>query len=315
MAHVFVTRQLPGDALERLRAPSTTSTSGRATCRPPPTELRERAAERRGPARAAHRPHRRRAARRGARAARRSPTTPSAPTTSTSRPRPARGIPVGITPDVLTDATADLAFALLLAAGAPAPSRRAAAVRDGTLAHVGAAAAGSAPTSPARRSPIVGAGRIGEAVARRAAGFDMEVLDASAATTTCTPLLEPRRLRLAARPAHARDHATSSTPPRSRAMKPDGDPRQHRARRRRRPGRAGRARCTTARSPAPRSTSPTPSRCRPTTRCCRRPTSSSLPHIGSATTRRARAMADAGRRQPARRARRASRMPHPAPLG
>ena len=47
----------------------------------------------------------------------------------------ARGIPVGVTPDVLTDATADLTFALLLAAArrlVPA----AASVRRRPLAHV-----------------------------------------------------------------------------------------------------------------------------------------------------------------------------------
>jgi glyoxylate reductase len=36
----------------------------------------------------------------------------------------ARGIAVGVTPDVLTEATADLAFALLLAACAALPPRR-----------------------------------------------------------------------------------------------------------------------------------------------------------------------------------------------
>ena len=45
------------------------------------------------------------------------------------------------------------------------------------------------------------------------------------------------------------------------------------------------ARCTSARSAAPRSTSPTPSRCPPTTRCCGRRTCSSCPHVGSATVR------------------------------
>src|ERR1039457_5609274 len=42
----------------------------------------------------------------------------------------ARGIPVGVTPDVLTEATADLAFALLLAAARRLPEA-AAAARDG----------------------------------------------------------------------------------------------------------------------------------------------------------------------------------------
>jgi glyoxylate reductase len=85
-----------------------------------------------------------------------------------------RGIPVGNTPDVLTETTADLAFALLLAA-----ARRLVDgdrfVRDGQwvewkpdllLGHdVHGATLG-----------IVGYGRIGKAVARRAEGFGMEVL-------------------------------------------------------------------------------------------------------------------------------------------
>jgi lactate dehydrogenase-like 2-hydroxyacid dehydrogenase len=88
-----------------------------------------------------------------------------------------RGIPVGHTPDVLTDATADLAFALLLAAArqlVPA----AASVSAGEWqtwepsGFLGAAVAGAT-------LGIVGFGRIGQAVARRAAGFDMRVLQVS----------------------------------------------------------------------------------------------------------------------------------------
>jgi glyoxylate reductase len=89
----------------------------------------------------------------------------------------ARGIPVGNTPDVLTDATADLAFALLLAL-----ARRivpgAAMVRDGEwrtwepAKDLGADLAGGT-------LGIVGLGRIGQAVARRAEGFGMEVIHSS----------------------------------------------------------------------------------------------------------------------------------------
>lgn len=86
----------------------------------------------------------------------------------------ARGIPVGVTPDVLTEATADLAFALLLAAARRIPEGYAA-VREGEwrtweprgwLGHDvhGATLA------------IVGPGRIGDAVARRAHGFDMRIV-------------------------------------------------------------------------------------------------------------------------------------------
>jgi len=86
----------------------------------------------------------------------------------------ARGIPVGRTPDVLTAATADLTFALLLAvARGIVPAS--AAVRDGEwrtwepARWLGAEVAG-------RTLLIVGGGRIGTAVGRRARGFDMEVL-------------------------------------------------------------------------------------------------------------------------------------------
>ena len=86
----------------------------------------------------------------------------------------ARGIAVGNTPDVLTDATADLAFALLLAAARRLP-QGIATVRDGDWVtwepsrDLGYAVNGAT-------LGIVGGGRIGHAVARRAAGFDMEVL-------------------------------------------------------------------------------------------------------------------------------------------
>jgi glyoxylate reductase len=86
----------------------------------------------------------------------------------------ARGIQVGVTPDVLTDATADLAFALLLAAARNIVSA-AAAARSGAwrtwepAGWIGADVAGAT-------LGIVGYGRIGQAVASRARGFDMEVL-------------------------------------------------------------------------------------------------------------------------------------------
>jgi glyoxylate reductase len=85
----------------------------------------------------------------------------------------ARGIPVGVTPDVLTEATADLAFALLLAAARRLPEA-AAAARDGAwrtwepAQWLGAEVYGAA-------LGIVGYGRIGRALARRAEGFRMSV--------------------------------------------------------------------------------------------------------------------------------------------
>jgi glyoxylate reductase len=94
----------------------------------------------------------------------------------------ARGIAVGNTPDVLTDATADIAFALLLAAARRLPENIAM-VREGRWVtwepsrNLGAAVHGAA-------LGIVGGGRIGAAVARRAAGFEMTVLVHSRSTET-----------------------------------------------------------------------------------------------------------------------------------
>ena len=86
----------------------------------------------------------------------------------------ARGIPVGNTPGVLTDATADMAFALLLAAG-----RRivegAQGVRMGRWKTWGPAFMLGADLAGATLG-IVGFGRIGRAVARRAGGFGMRII-------------------------------------------------------------------------------------------------------------------------------------------
>src|SRR4051794_15941415 len=88
----------------------------------------------------------------------------------------ARGIPVGRTPDVLTDATADLAWALILAIARRLPEA-AAAVRAGEWATfeparwLGTGLAG-------RTLGVIGFGRIGQAVARRAEGFGMAVASA-----------------------------------------------------------------------------------------------------------------------------------------
>ncbi len=86
----------------------------------------------------------------------------------------ARGIPVGNTPGILTDATADMTFALMLAAG----RRLMEAEKFLRAGHwktwspsllLGADFAGAT-------LGIVGFGRIGQAVARRASGFDMRIL-------------------------------------------------------------------------------------------------------------------------------------------
>lgn len=85
-----------------------------------------------------------------------------------------RGIPVSNTPDVLTDATADITFALILAV-----ARRLLEgdqmTREGRfrfwapMYFLGHEVSG-------RTLGIIGFGRIGQAVARRARGFDMDVL-------------------------------------------------------------------------------------------------------------------------------------------
>lgn len=85
-----------------------------------------------------------------------------------------RGIPVGYTPDVLTEATADFAFGLLLAA-----ARRIAEARD--FVRRGEWELWSPDMLLGRDLHgsvigIVGLGRIGTAVGRRAAGFDARIL-------------------------------------------------------------------------------------------------------------------------------------------
>lgn len=89
----------------------------------------------------------------------------------------ARGIAVGHTPGVLVDTTADTAFALLLAA-----ARRVAEadrfVRDGnwTAANAWSPEFFTGKDVSGATLGIVGLGAIGQAVARRATGFGMEVL-------------------------------------------------------------------------------------------------------------------------------------------
>jgi glyoxylate reductase len=86
----------------------------------------------------------------------------------------ARGIPVGNTPDVLTDATADVAMALILAAARRLPEGMAA-VRDGEWTTWSPTWLLGRELSGATLG-IVGMGRIGKAVARRAEGFGMRVI-------------------------------------------------------------------------------------------------------------------------------------------
>ncbi len=85
-----------------------------------------------------------------------------------------RGLPVGNTPDVLTDATADFAFALMMTAG-----RRIAEgeryVRAGKWKTWSPSLLLGVDFKGATLG-LVGFGRIGKAMARRASGFDMRVI-------------------------------------------------------------------------------------------------------------------------------------------
>ena len=182
-----------------------------------------------------------------------------------------RGIAVGNTPGVLTETTADLAFGLLMA-GARRIAEGDRLVRAGgwktwgPLAFLGTDVHGST-------LGIVGFGRIGQAVARRAAGFGMPVLHAtgSGSPRKSSPPTGERR-SVAPRPPQAlglREHpraagtldATPHRRARVRRMKPTAmlintarGPSSTRP--------PCIRRCATASSAERRSTSRTPSRCR-----------------------------------------------------
>jgi hydroxypyruvate reductase len=88
-----------------------------------------------------------------------------------------RGIAVGYTPDVLNDCVADLAFGLLIdvARGISAGDRF---VRRGDWPRAGSPGVSTFALRTrvsGKKLGIVGLGRIGRVIARRAAGFDMEV--------------------------------------------------------------------------------------------------------------------------------------------
>ncbi len=173
MAHVFVTRALPGDALSRLEAAGHAVDVWPEDLPPPPEVLRERVADVEGLL---------------------SLLTEKIDT-SVLDAAPnlkvianyaigsdnidleacrTRGIPVGVTPDVLTDATADLAWALMLAV-ARKLVEGAADVRAGKWktwepqGWLGYDVHGATLV-------VVGGGRIGQAAAKRAQGFDMKVI-------------------------------------------------------------------------------------------------------------------------------------------
>jgi len=173
MARVFVTRPLPGTAVERLRAAGHEVTVHPGPLPPTRADLEAGVAEAEGllclltemiDAALLDRAPRLRAI---ANYAVGSDNVDRAAAT-------ARGIPVGVTPDVLTDATADLALALLLTAARHLPAA-AQSVRDGEWrtfepqGWLGLELRGACLA-------IVGHGRIGRAVGERAAAFGMELL-------------------------------------------------------------------------------------------------------------------------------------------
>jgi glyoxylate reductase len=93
------------------------------------------------------------------------------------------GIPVSNTPGILTDTTADLTWALLLAVARRIPEGDRY-VREGRFRTWGPNLLLGSDVSPGgsgvrKTLGILGLGRIGEAVARRAAGFERDILAAS----------------------------------------------------------------------------------------------------------------------------------------
>jgi glyoxylate reductase len=92
----------------------------------------------------------------------------------------ARGVQVGNTPGVLTETTADLAFALLLAAARRIVEGEAAVRAGDWLTWEPGAFLGEEVNGAALG--VVGMGRIGSAVARRAEGFGMRVLGVRSST-------------------------------------------------------------------------------------------------------------------------------------
>lgn len=97
-----------------------------------------------------------------------------------------RGIPVGHTPDVLTDATADLTFALMLAAARRLPEAISAAEQGDWVTWEPAMFLGHEVYGATLG--IIGLGRIGRAVAERAEGFSMRVITASARNGLSEPV-------------------------------------------------------------------------------------------------------------------------------
>ncbi len=175
MAHCFVTRELPGGAIERLRAEHDVEVWSERLP-PSPDELRARTRSAEGLlCLLTDRVDRELI---DAAAALRMISNYAVGSDNVDLDAAAeRGIPVGITPDALTEATADMAFALLLAAARRLVEADADARRGEWLTWEPARLLGR--DVHGRTLGIVGYGRIGRAVARRARGFDMEVVHSS----------------------------------------------------------------------------------------------------------------------------------------
>ncbi len=147
----------------------------------------------------------------------------------------ARGIPVGNTPGVLTESTADLALALMLALMRRLPEGQAAVRAGEWLTWEPDWLLGR----DLHRSTVavIGPGRIGSAVARRVEGFGAQVVTVGRGEPL-EPALGSADVVSAARAPHRRH------PRADRRERPAGDearrlPGEHRARPDRRPGRAG----------------------------------------------------------------------------
>jgi len=97
------------------------------------------------------------------------------------------GIPVSNTPGILTDTTADLTWALLLAIARriPESDRHTREGRFRTWEPNVLLGGDVSPGGSGKRKVlgIIGLGRIGEAVARRACGFDMDVIASGSSST------------------------------------------------------------------------------------------------------------------------------------
>jgi glyoxylate reductase len=104
----------------------------------------------------------------------------------------ARGIPVGNTPDVLTDATADFAFALLMAVARRIPEAERY-VHAGNWKTWGPKLLLGVDIKGATLG-VVGFGRIGQAMARRASGFDMRVIYSDPKEVKSSPDLNAQRV-------------------------------------------------------------------------------------------------------------------------